>query len=184
MSERELFARGMLAMSEVARRSRLPRSEPPIFDGSKLQDFHSFIASFKCHVSENCESDAERYRYLLQFTAGDANKLVIGCFNHRDDNLSYAEAIRRLQKHYGDRYRLAQHYVQKLQSWPGIKGNDARAASELSHFLAQMDAMMGNDLDWAHLNSPREIALILDKLLYGWRQSWVKKVQKGHKSGR
>ena len=95
------------------------------------------MAAFKCQVSESCQLDAEHYRYSLQFTAGDANKLFNGCFNHRYNNLSYAEGIRRLQKHYGDRYRLAKHYVQKLQSWPAIKGNDARAASELSKFLTE-----------------------------------------------
>jgi hypothetical protein len=79
---------------------------------------------------------------------------------------------------YGNEFRLAHAYVQKLSTWPAIKANDAAGLKSLSCFMIRtVNAMKG--LKYAEkLNHPDALRDIAGKLPMYLQNRWS---EKGHK---
>ena len=150
-------------IESLQRRSVLPSGEPPIFDGSDLDGYVQFRLSFTHLVEENCSSYAQLYNYLLNYTKGTARNIVNSCFQSNMGE-AYKSSLGQLDLKYGNKYLLARQYIDKLHSWPSVKGEDKDALEELSLFLTRIRNMMLRGSEWDQLNSPSELKLIIDKL--------------------
>ena len=152
-------------------KSALPRKEVQHFDGTDLTKFEGFIQSFKRVVENRCDDDADRLYYLEQYTKGAAHQLVKSC-SYRDATKGYNAAMKLLQQEYGNEYVVAAAYLSKLEDWPTIKGEDAKALKELSVFLMTCESYMDEVSALNQLNGPKEIRNITLKLPFELRRRW------------
>ena len=160
---------------ELLKQNRLPPGEPPLFDGTRLEEYLPFRSSFEALISENCYSDEQRYRLLLKYTAKDALSLVHSCHGP-DISQAYRQALQQLDARYGNKYKLAQYYIGELHNWPVVKDGDADSLSRLSLYLTRIKNMMQRGEEWSQLNSIRELHEFAEKLPYRLRRSWAEKV--------
>jgi hypothetical protein len=57
---------------------------------------------------------------------GAAHQLVKNC-SYSDATKGYKAGMKLLQQEYGNEYVIATEYLSKLEDWPAIKGEDAKA---------------------------------------------------------
>ena len=67
----------------------------------------------------------------MQYTAGDVRELVRSCLTMEGEE-GYREARRLLKSKYGQSYRVATSYVDKLTNSPQIKADDSAALHQYS----------------------------------------------------
>ena len=170
-------------LSDLLKQSRIPHGEPPIFDGSNLEEFLPFRSSFMALISENCYSDEQRYRFLLKYTGGDAKGLVHSC-HMTDIGAAYREAMKQLHARYGDPFKLAQHFLSRLHQWPAIREGNADDLMDMSLFLNRVRNMMQRGEEWMQLDSARELGDLASKLPFRLRRLWAEKVCSMQISGR
>ena len=94
----------------------LPQPEVPTFDGNPIE-YQNFIRAFETLIELKTDSDSTRLYYLIQYTASDVRELLKGCLsmNARD---VYAEARRLLKQRYGQNYKIATAYMDRVTNGP------------------------------------------------------------------
>ena len=152
-----------IGFAGLTRRMMLPSSTPIKFSGDIIDEYITFISSFDNLIATHCSSDQEKYNYLLQFTEGEALKLVSSCYSN-DPSASYREARITLDKEYGDPYELARHHSEVLRTWPNVKINDGSALRDLALYLTRIKNIMSRGREFSQFNHPTEIKVIVDKL--------------------
>lgn len=73
---------------------------------------------------------------------------------------------------YGNEFRVSNCYIEKLEKWPIIKNDDAKALEDLSLFLIDCNHYLENMCNTNQLQSPTEIMNIVNKLPYKLRDRW------------
>lgn len=159
-------------MAALQRRSALPSVEPPIFDGSRLEQYVPFRLAFTNLIESNCNHRSQLFQYLIQYTSGQAGEIVNSCFSSNLE-IAYENAIYQLDLKYGSPHLLAAKYIDILNSWPLIKNEDIGELERLSLFLTRIKNMMSRGHEWQQLNHPAELRKIVEKLpthmAYAWR---------------
>ncbi|XP_068675575.1 uncharacterized protein [Montipora foliosa] len=72
--------------------------------------------------------------YLVQYTAGDVQELIRSCLA-MDSEEGYREAQKLLAKRYGQPYKIASAYVERVTNGPAIKAEDGAALKSFSALL-------------------------------------------------
>lgn len=75
----------------VARELNKPKADIQTFEGNPM-DYNRFIRQFNARVTANTDSFEEKLNYLLQFTKGEAHKIVSG-YSHMDAKAGYMAAF-------------------------------------------------------------------------------------------
>lgn len=159
------------AFASSLERFTLPQKELPKFDGSDLTEFPAFIQNFTRTIDKKCDDDADKLYYLEQSTFGTARDLVRSCGYH-DAGRGYRRALQQLRQEFGNEYKIAAAYINKLDRWPSIRSEDAESLRSLSLFLLTCMNYM-EDMNYLNqLNSPKELKVIIDKLPYDLRRMW------------
>ncbi len=115
-------------------KANLPKHSPENFDGTDITKYRSFMLSFERVIEARCEDDVDRLYYLEKYTSGLPLQLVHSCRN-RDTALAYREAKLALEKEYGNKYRVTNAYMSRMNQWKPIKNEDPKALQDLSIFL-------------------------------------------------
>lgn len=110
----------------------LPARDIPLFEGDPLQ-YISFKRAFEQRVEEKV-SRGDCLYYLEQFTRGQPRELVRSCQHVAPDH-GYAQAKQLLQEHFGNEYKIATAYMEKVLAWPSIKSEDVNTLQAYSLFL-------------------------------------------------
>ena len=79
-------------------------------------------------------SYSARMYYLVQYTAGDVQELMRSCLA-MDPEEGYREAGKLLAKRYGQPYKIASAYVERITNGPAIKAEDGAALQSFSVLL-------------------------------------------------
>ena len=103
----------------------LPQPEVPTFSGDPIE-YWGFIRAFQNVIESKTISDSARLYYLVQYTSGEVQELVSSCLSMKPEE-GYQEARTPLKKRYGQSYRIATAYVNKLTKGPPIKAEDSSA---------------------------------------------------------
>ena len=151
-----------------------PKVEIEPFSGDPLE-YSYFMENFKDVVENLIDNPKQRLVRLLKYTQGDAKELIKHCV-HEDQENCYKEALRLLEKDYGDPLRMACAYLEKLKNWPHVKANDVVALKGLYRFLLRCLAFQkkGNiDLD-----SPLTIRCVQLVLPINMQDAWTAKASK------
>ena len=154
---------------------RLPQHEPEKFSGLDITIYKTFILTFEKMIADRCSNYEDKYYYLLRYTAGEANQLVSSCHD-TDSRTGYKEARRLLDIYYGNEYRLAEKYLEKLSRWETIKSEDHVALSKFAMYLNTVRKMMTSMGPLTQLNSWRDISELMLKLPYDLRKQFRKQV--------
>ncbi|XP_047739152.1 uncharacterized protein LOC125178730 [Hyalella azteca] len=161
--------------------SFLPKRELQSFDGSDATEFNVFLRKFDKMIETRCSDPADRLSYLEQFTAGEAQKLVKSCIND-DPDIAYRQARTLLKEEFGNEFKIAHEYLERLNKWPQIKGEDVGALQDLSIYLLRCQSYLESASPSNPLNSPVEIMNIIQKLPYKTREQWRRKAYQKQKN--
>lgn len=116
----------------ISKELRKPVIEVQKFRGSPIE-FPSFQRQFKTQILALTESPDERMNYLLQFTEGEAHKVVLG-YAHLDAEFGFLTAMKELKVRYGDPEIVANAYITRALNWSKIDVASPRMSFELDRY--------------------------------------------------
>ncbi len=157
------------ALVQQQRCSSLPARDIPLFDGDPLQ-YVSFIRAFEKGVEEKASHNDCLY-YLEQFTRGQPRELVHSCLHMTPDS-GYPKAKQLLQKHFGNKYKIATAYLERALSWPAIKGEEVSALQSYVLFLRGCCNVVEVLQYLQELDMPSNMRVIISKLPFKLRERW------------
>ena len=82
------------------------------FNGDPLT-YHSFIKSFDNSVDRLMLDDCVKLTRLAQYCTGGPKSVVEGCMS-LEPSTGYAKARETLRKRYGNRYKIAKAWIDKI----------------------------------------------------------------------
>ncbi|XP_033098946.1 uncharacterized protein LOC117102676 [Anneissia japonica] len=150
--------------------SGLPKKELTKFSGDPT-DYGRFVRAFEHEVEGKVKEDRDRLYYLEQYTSGDVNQLVRSCMA-MEAKKGYAEAKKALAARYGNPFKLADAYFNKVKSFPDIKVQNKIALSRFSLVLIECKNAMSDLNHLQELNHTRSIQSLTKKLPYRLRDKW------------
>jgi hypothetical protein len=146
----------------------LPKPELEPFTGD-VAKYRFFVASFDSRIGNRCVSEADKLYFLNQYLRDEPRDLIQGCFYAKD---GYTEARRLLEAEYGHPYKLSMHFVKKIQEWPIVKADDAKALKAFSHFLIKAEHALSG-VRYSHmLDHPSTLVDVVKKLPSYLRNKW------------
>ncbi|KAL7868352.1 hypothetical protein SRHO_G00097360 [Serrasalmus rhombeus] len=148
----------------------LPPLDIPTFSGDPL-DYNTFVSAFEHGVESRTESPKDRLYFLEQFTSGQPKELIKSCLHMKPD-AGYHRARQLLKDHFGNDYKIAVAYMNKVLSWTPIKPEDAEALNAFSLFLTACSNIMAEVSYMEELNNVANLKAIIAKLPYKLRERW------------
>ncbi|XP_068720426.1 uncharacterized protein [Montipora capricornis] len=148
----------------------LPQPEVPTFTGNPME-YWTFIRAFENLIESKAPSHSARLYYLVQYTSGEVKALVRSCLAMRGD-VGYLEAKNLLRKRYGQSYRIANAFVEKLAKGPAIKAEDGDALRRFSTLLSSCRNTLKEIGYLNKVENPDTFKAIVGRLPYGLRQRW------------
>ena len=148
----------------------LPQPEVPIFKGEPTE-YCAFIRAFENLIESKTDNSSARLFYLVQYTDGDVKELMNSCLAMRPE-AGYREARRLLKEKYGQDYKIAAAYVDRLIKGPLIKPEDGVALQRFSVLLASCKNTL-TDIGYLNkLENPDAMKKVVERLPYALRQKW------------
>ena len=114
----DALERFMLEQKRNANALMLPRPEVPVFDGDPIE-YQTFVRAFENLMEANTDSDSARLYYLIQYVRGYVRELMKSCLSMKNEE-GYLEARRLLKQKYGQNYKIATAYIERVP--PLLKG--------------------------------------------------------------
>jgi hypothetical protein len=169
-----------LMFSQLINVSRLPIPEPGVFDGNPL-DYPSWKSAFTTLIDCRNISPAERIHYLKQYLAGEAKQCVEN-FLLIPSNDSYTEALKLIDKRFGDNFTIAQAFKAKIEGWPKIGPKDYVSLRKFSDFLRQCEVAYRSNSSLRVLDDDVQNREMLTKLPDWVVSKWAKRVHKARQN--
>ena len=148
----------------------LPKPSVPLFGGNAME-YCDFIRAFENIIEANTKSSSARLYYLIQYTTGEVQELMRSC-SAMDPERGYLEARKLLKKRFGQNYRIATAYVDKLTKGPVIKRKDNAAIQRLSVQLTSCMNTLTEIGYMSKIENPECLKLIIARLPYDTRKRW------------
>lgn len=162
----------------------LPRPEVPKFTGDPI-DYKAFIMAFDARILPHVSSEMNALYYLDQQLQGEPKNLIGGCLFMTPDT-GYYEARKLLDKEYGDPFKVATSYINKLAVWPNIRADDSNKLKQLLFFLTKCNNVMQSISHMTVLNHAPNMQMIVKKLpgylQNKWRDTVARLKQRGEVS--
>ena len=122
-----------------------------MFSG-ELIEYPRWKKAFNAFLKQRVNSSAsDKLYYLDQYTSGQVNE-VIQSYLYLDTEKAFQDAMRDIDKLYGNSFLVAQAFKTKLSSWSRISNNDAMGIFKLTNFLKQCLTAMNDICDLRCLN--------------------------------
>jgi hypothetical protein len=148
----------------------LPQPEIPTFDGDPIE-FQNFIRDFETLIELKTDSDSARLYYLIQYTAGDARELMKSCLSMNGPDC-YVEARKALKQKYGQKYKIASAYVDRVTNGPSIKSEDAHSLQKFSILLTGCKNALKDIGYLRKIENPESLRKVVNRLPYALRRKW------------
>lgn len=142
-------------------RQKTPRQDIPhhgVTEGNPLH-YRAFMKVFKEGVEDKTGA-ADCLFYLEQFTRGQPQQLVRSC-QHLPPECCYPVAKDLLQEHFGNQYKVANAYMEKVLAWQSIKGTDVKVLQAYSMLLCGCCNIMGEQEYMQELDMPANMRVIM-----------------------
>ena len=97
---------------DMAASMSLPDVNVPIFDG-KATEYCHFVRAFENLIESKTFNERTKLFYLVQYTSGEVKDLMRSCLIMKPEE-GYTEARRLLKEKYGQSYRIATAYVDRV----------------------------------------------------------------------
>ncbi|XP_062567166.1 CAP-Gly domain-containing linker protein 1-like [Saccostrea cucullata] len=154
----------------VARELNKPKAEIQKFDGNPM-NYTKFLRQFNARICSNTDSYEELLNFLLQFTVGEAQKIVTG-YSYLDAERGYKAALEELKDRYGDPDIIAQAYVKKALDWPVVKQENAKDLDQFAIFLRECQYAVENIDAGRVLEYSENLKLLVKKLPFYLHDKW------------
>ena len=160
----------------------LPQADLMKYDGSPLR-YWEFWRAFENSVDKTSVDDSVKLTRLLHFCTGEAHKLLHACMV-MEPTEGYLKAKQMLKERYGNPYRIADAWIQRVTQATKIEPNNKKAlqdlADELNICIQTLDAM-----GYKSELSPQSVLLrIVERLPFFLRDRWLKTVANVRKQNR
>lgn len=147
----------------------LPKQEVPIFSGDPIQ-YCGFVKAFECLIESKTSSNSERLYYLVQYTRGEVQELMRS-YLAMDPDEGYPEACKIL-KRYGESYRIATAYVDRVTKSPAVKAEDSKGLQKLSTLLASCKNTLKSIGYGSKIENPDSLRGVVERLPYNLTKRW------------
>ena len=148
----------------------LPQPDVPTFSGNPVE-YCAFVRAFESIIESKTLSERDRLYYLVQYTTGEVQELVRSCLAMAEEE-GYKEARRLVKERYGQGYRIASAYIERLTKGPAIKAEDSASLRKFSISLTSCTNTLKEIGYLSKLENPDSMRKIIDKLPYGLRLKW------------
>ena len=148
----------------------LPQPELPVFGGD-LIEYCSFIRAFESIIESKTDSSSTRLYYLIQYTSGDVNELMRSCLTMSAEE-GYREARRLLKQRYGQDYRIAAAYVNRVTTGPPIRTDKAEDLRRFSVLITSFKNALKDIGYLGRINDPDCLKKIISRLPFDMRRKW------------
>ena len=116
-------------------------------------------------------SYSARMYYLVQYMAGDVQELMRSCLA-MDSEEGYREARKLLAKRYGQPYKIASAYVERVTNGPAIKAEDGTALQSFSALLTTCRNTLNEIGYLSKIENPDSLKKVVARLPFSLRQKW------------
>jgi hypothetical protein len=154
----------------------LPKPDMPVFNGDPME-YTTFIRAFQNMIEEKTTSNSTRLHFLVQYTEGDVRELMRSCLAMNPED-GYIEARALLKKRYGQAYRIASSYVDKITKGPTIKSEDGNALHKFSVLLTSCNNTLNNIGYMSKVENPDNLRAVITRLPFELRRKWRNLVDK------
>ena len=148
----------------------LPEPEVPTFNGDPIE-YWTFVRAFENLIERKTTSESARLYYLVQYTTGEVRELVKSCLTMNPEE-GYREARSLLKQRYGQGYRIATAYVDRLTRVPPIKAEDNAALRRFSILLTGCKNTLREIGYISKAENPDTLKMIVNRLPYGLKLKW------------
>ena len=148
----------------------LPQPEVPIFDGDPIE-YQNFIRAFETLIELKTDSNSARLYYLIQYTAGDVRELMKGCLSMNAWD-GYSEARRLLKQKYGQDYKIATAYMDRITNGPPIKSEEGDTLQKFSILLTSCKNTLKDIGYLSKIENPESLRKIINQLPFALRRKW------------
>ncbi|TGZ76046.1 hypothetical protein CRM22_000039 [Opisthorchis felineus] len=140
----------------------LPARQLPKFDGNHA-DYQSFMRSFMSTIARPTRHLADRSSYRVHHCEGEAAQAIRRC-SLLEPEEDYAEALRILERRFGDPHIVATTSTEELTEGPTLKADDHKALISLADDMIICSAPL-KQLQYPNdFNSCRTIGAIVARL--------------------
>ncbi|KAK3735155.1 hypothetical protein QZH41_020254, partial [Actinostola sp. cb2023] len=160
----------MLQQQEAIMSLTLPQPELPVFSGDPVE-YCDFIRAFENLIERKTRNPSSRLYYLLQYTAGQVQDLVRSCLAMREET-GYTEARKLLAERYGQPYKIATAYVDRVINGQPIRTEDGPALQKFSILLTSCNNTLKEIGYLSRLENPESLRKIVDRLPYSLKLKW------------
>jgi len=158
-------------MNALSRVVHLPKPDLQTFNGDPL-DFWSFTSVFDNYIERNASSDSERLIYLLQYTSGDAKRVIKGC-SMMNPAKGYQTARKLLKELFGHPYVIAAKCVNKLTDGPAIKPSDRVGLLNFADELTECQNLLESIGYLEEINSADNLRRIVQRLPFNLKSRFI-----------
>ena len=148
----------------------LPQPDVHVFTGDPVE-YCDFIRAFENLIESKTSSPSTRLYYLLQYTSGQVQDLVRSCLAMQDHR-GYEEARKLLAERYGQSYKIATAYVDRVINGQPIRTEDGPALQKFSILLTSCRNTLKEIGYLNRLENPEGLRKIVDRLPYSLRLKW------------
>ena len=155
--------------------ARIPIAVPDVFDGNDPLSFPIWRMTFDSLISNKAMTATDKLTLLNRYLGGEAKSAIKG-FLMLAPSEAYEEAYNLLLARYGDKFKLASTFHERLRSWSRVSGTDIVGLRRLVDFLTQCKTAKStlNGLDI--LDNESENAEIVRKLPTWLSRKWTRRV--------
>lgn len=162
--------RFMLQQKRHASALMLPKPEVPVFDGDPIE-YQTFVRAFENLIEANTDSHNARLYYLIQYTRSDVKELMKSCLSMKDEE-GYLKARQLLKERYGQDYKIATSYIERVTNGPPIKSENAAALQRFSALLRSCKNMLKDIGYLSKMENPDSMRRIINRLPFTLRRRW------------
>ncbi len=148
----------------------LPQPDLPVFNGDPT-NYCDFIRAFENLIERKTNSWSSRLYYLVQYTSGQVQELMRSCLSMREEE-GYREARRLLLERYGQAYKIASAFVERISNGPPIKAEDGLGLQRFSILLTSCSNTLKEIGYLSKLENPDGMRKIIDRLPFSRKAKW------------
>ena len=141
-----------------------------MFSGDPIE-YNKFVKAFETLTEARTDSDSAQLYYLVQYTSGAVQELMQSS-SLIDSDKGYQEAKRLLKSRYGQPYKIASAYVDKVVNVPQIKSEDREALQKFSVLLTSCKNTLKGTEYLSKIDNPDSLRGTVNHLPHDAQKRW------------